>query len=121
VFPALNAVEAALCGTLWLLVGPEPGLVAATALLGLQIFKLTPDLRRLGERKVLAALEASPCLVKVVLSDAQREAFCRRRREPPPPRATIDPRTLHLGYIAAEVVKLACLGGLAAGRLVRAS
>mmetsp|Transcript_8893 Transcript_8893/g.28227 ORF Transcript_8893/g.28227 Transcript_8893/m.28227 type:complete len:239 (+) Transcript_8893:1041-1757(+) len=112
VFPALNAVEAALCGTLWLLVGPSSPLLAASALLASQLFFLTPRLRRHGERAVHRALESHPYLVKVVLTDAQRDRYCRRRPLDPAP-ASPDPAVLHAAYVAAELAKLLCLATLA--------
>jgi len=153
VFPALNAVEAALCATLWVLslgsawllgsLAPLP-LAMATAVLAAQVAFLTPRLCRDGERAVLAALARHPYLVKVVLTDAQRDRYCELRRthgygDAPAaaapaasqktsfssdgggPRQALSryldsrsSKTLHVFYVVGELLKLLCLGAFAA-------
>lgn len=116
VFPALNTIEAALCFTLWIMIGATPAVVILSALLCAQIFYLTPKLSQHGERAVLAALQQHPYLVEAILTESQREIY-HRRCESISSTTTRNAglvhgpgtKVLHLSYAVLEVVKLLSL------------
>ena len=116
VFPAINALEAGLCVTLWSLTRGL-GLWIASAMLALQLFYVTPVLRRRAEKKILNALQEHPYIIKNVLTESQRATYIaalKKRRDSFFDRCagTSDGsrgKIFHLVYIVAELFKL---GGL---------
>jgi len=117
VFPAINALEAALCVTAWTTTTTgtraTTGLALATACLAVQMIFVTPALSARAENRVLAMLKDHPYVVNNLLSDTQRAHYAaettQTKKEDTPTTSSRGGKWLHVAYILCEVVKV---GGL---------